>query len=367
MDVYVDMFQESSNLKFMGKSREETLKIISNMMNTEPEEKKIDIFDFRFESEENKIFITYKDEKSLGRVFFSIKDRDSNTCIFGFDSWIDHFGAEIWCIPIPKPYFDFAENRNFSGFKIEAYQNKSDLIPFFSGEIELKKAICKKKIASFPSLNYEPIFVNYSQFFVDWIYNGFFAGSRVKRAIDIGANIGLFTEWVLDRFGSDTEVISVEPNSQAVEAFEFLHKGKNNVHLKKLAVSEKSGDELELGVNPGNSLISSLDHLEGLSQTEKVSTISLNDLLADFGWEQCDLLKIDVEGAEYDIFKSVTSDDLKKFKFILMEFHYNNGRLRSLLNKMKEAGFSIDIRDDDTRFITTAENDRGTVFATRLD
>jgi glycosyltransferase involved in cell wall biosynthesis len=57
MDVYVDMFQESSNLKFMGKSREETLKIISNMMNTEPEEKKIDIFDFRFESEENKIFI----------------------------------------------------------------------------------------------------------------------------------------------------------------------------------------------------------------------------------------------------------------------------------------------------------------------
>ena len=367
LDVYVDMFQESSNLKFMGKSREETLKKISNMMNTEPEEKKIDIFDLRFESEENKIFITYKDEKSLGLVFFSVKDRDSNTCIFGFDSWIDHFGAEIWCIPIPKPYFDFAENRNFSGFKIEAYQNKSDLVPFFTGEIELKKSIYKKRIASFPSLNYEPIFVNYSQFFVDWIYNGFFAGSRVKRAIDIGANIGLFTEWVLDRFGSDTEVISVEPNSQAVEAFEFLHKDKPNVHLKKLAVSEKSGDELELGVNPENSLISSLDHLEGLSLTEKVLTISLNDLLADFGWEECDLLKIDVEGAEYDIFKSVTSDDLKKFKFILMEFHYNNGRLRGLLNKMKEAGFSIDIRDDDTRFITTAENDRGTVFATRLD
>ena len=367
LDVYVDMFQEGPKLKFMGETHNQTLKIISSMLNTEPEKIQEEIFVLEFEPEENKIWITYKGQENLGQIFISVKDRDSLTCIFGFDAWMTGYNSHVWCIPIPKAYFDFMGNADFSGFRIETYKSKSDSDPFFSGTIDLKKPIHKKQIPAFPELNFEPIFVNYTQFFVDWIYNGFFAGSRVKRAIDIGANIGLFTEWVLDRFGSDTEVISVEPNSRAIRAFEFLHNKKPNVKLFKLAVSEKSGDILDLGINPENSLISSSDNFENLSLIEKVQTISLNDLMSEAGWGECDLLKIDVEGAEYDIFKSVSVEDLKRFKYILMEFHYNEGRLRSILNKIKEAGFSIDIRDDDTRYVTTAENDRGTVFATRLD
>lgn len=367
LDVYVDMFQESSHLKFMGQTTDQTLKIISNMLNTEPEKIQEEIFVLEFEPEENKIWITYKGQENLGQIFISIKDRDSLTCIFGFDAWMPHYDANVWCKPIPKPFFDFVENVDFSGFRIEAYKTKADIEPFFVGTIDLKRPICKKQIPAFPALNFEPIFVNYTQFFVDWIYNGFFAGARVKTAIDIGANIGLFTEWVLDRFGSDTEIISVEPNSRAIEAFEFLHGQKKNVKLYRLAVSEKSGDVLDLRISPENSLISSADMTENLTEVEKVNTISLNDLLSQEGWDGCDLLKIDVEGGEYDIFKSLSIEDLRKFKYILMEFHNNKGRLRSILNKMKEAGFSIDIRDDDTRYITSAENDRGTVFATRLD
>jgi hypothetical protein len=81
--------------------------------------------------------------------------------------------------------------------------------------------------------------------------------------------------------------------------------------------------------------------------------------------EEVDLLKVDVEGAEYDIFSSVEENDLRRFKHLLIEFHNNQGRASSLISKIVSAGFEIDLRDDDTRYAVDQNNDRGTIFATR--
>jgi FkbM family methyltransferase len=364
--VYVDMFQESNMLRFMGQTKEETVKIISQMLNTNPSENN-KILDLWFESDSNKINITYLQDKPLGTIWASVKDRDSNACIYGFDLVLNSPGISYWVIPIPKDHFDFNGDKNFSGFELQLYYSKDEDIPFYRGTIELKRPIRKKRIPNSKHLNFDPIFVNYTQFFVDWIYNGFFAGARIKKAIDIGANVGLFTQWVLDRFGSDTEVIGIEPNTSATKAFEFLHSQNPTVNLEKLAVSGKSGERITMRVNPGNTLISSFEGTgDGYTEDQEVSTITLVDLLKKYNWEECDLLKVDVEGAEYEIFDSVSSDDLKKFKYLLIEFHNNQGRVKSLIQKIKEAGFSIDVRDDDTRFEVNEDNDRGTIFATRI-
>ncbi len=361
--VYSDMYQESDLIHFMGDSisynANKILKIFGNMENTAQK------FFGRFEPEENKIIINLM-ENNVGDVNVSIKDRDSNTCIYSFSLNADHSGSEWWTIPIPKPYFDFQEDRNFSGFLIEFYSSQTGEI-IQSLTIDLgKKPIMKKRIVANGPINFDPIFVNYTQFFVDGIYNQFFAGSRISTAIDIGANVGLFTEWVLDRFGSDTRVISVEPNSKACLSFESIHSEKENVTLDKLAVTSTDGETIRLMVNPENTLISSVEGTgDGYSEFEEVGTVSLMGLMKKYDLEEVDLLKVDVEGAEYDIFSSVGENDLRRFKHLLIEFHNNQGRASALISKIASAGFEIDLRDDDTRYTVDQNNDRGTIFATR--
>ena len=369
LPVYVDMYQESDNVTFMRNTHKENAELIQNILNMEPIEiTNSDALEITFEEAENKLNYRYLGDDRPGKVWVSVKDIDSNACIFGFDAEIEGPWQSFWCIPIPKEHYDFAGDKNFSGFRFELYRQKSEDRPFVSQELVLKKRINKKSLPHTCHINFDPVFVNYTQFFVDGIYNLFFAGQRIKSAIDIGANVGLFTEWVLDRFGSDTKIIGVEPNISAASAFKELHEGRENVTLAEYALSDKSGEIIDMLVNPENTLISSIEGTGGgYTEKQSVETITLLDLLYKHNMEGADLLKVDIEGAEYQMFSVVTAGDLRRFKNLLIEFHNNNGRATELIRKISDAGFVVDIRDDDTRYTTTEHNDRGTIFATRID
>lgn len=369
LSVYVDMFQESEKIKFMSNNIEETADILVNMLgSSDIKKKEPDLFKFEFSPDENKITLYYIGNKVIKDYIGTVKDIDSNTCIHSFPVNLDP-GWALWIVPIPKPYFDFSENKNFTGFSIEIYENRQDVNPICVQNIELEKRIRKKRILSHPSLNFEPIFVNYTQFFVDGIYNNFFAGHRIRSVIDVGANVGLFTEWILDRFGSDTLVLGVEPNSAAAKAFNAMHEGKSNVKFSDVAVSDTSGDEIEMMVNPQNTLISSIEGAgDGYTERQIVKTKKLVDLMKDYELEEVDLLKVDVEGAEYQIFSCISSEEIRKrFKHLLIEFHNNQGRAPELIEKIRSAGYLVDLRDEDTRYSTNENNDGGNIFATRID
>jgi len=324
------------------------------------------LFSGSFDPNENKITFNYNGFIALGETVVSIKDSESNTCIYSFDFRFDPKTGG-WCIPVPKESFDFWNSPNFTTFKIDIYKNRSEDSPIYSFDIPIRRKIFKKSLPNNRFLNFDPIFFNHNQFFVDGIYNGFFSGSRINSVIDLGANIGLFTEWVLDRFGSDTSVIAVEPNGKAIGAFKHIHSNKPNVRLFECLITDNSGDEIELLVNPENSLISSIEGTgDSYSDKMTVKSMSLPDLMRDNNLEHVDLLKMDVEGAEYMIFKAMDSEFLKRFGHLLIEFHLNDGnKILDIVNKIKEAGFSIDIREDDTRYVTDTNSERGTIFAKR--
>ena len=367
LPVYVDMYQESNTVFFMKDTNLDNAKLIKNILNMETVINESNLLDVSFDPSDNKITYRYLGE-SPGKVWISIKDVDSNACIYAFDVHIEGPWQTFWCVPIPKDYYDFGGNPDFSGFRIEIYKDRNSDSPFVYKDIILGKSINKKTLPSNPHINFDPVFVNYSQFFVDGIYNQFFAGYRVNSAIDIGANVGLFTEWVLDRFGSDTKVIGVEPNSSAIKAFKKLHERRENVILAEYAMSDKSGEKIKMLVNPDNSLISSIEGTgNGYTEEQEVETMSLSDLLNTYGLSEVDLLKVDIEGAEYQMFSVVSGDEIRKFKHLLIEFHNNRGRATELIRKIQSAGFAVDLRDDDTRYSVDENNDRGTIFATRID
>jgi methyltransferase FkbM-like protein len=60
-------------------------------------------------------------------------------------------------------------------------------------------------------------------------------------------------------------------------------------------------------------------------QTTKydVEAVTLGTLLKRVGVETVDILKLDLEGAEYDVLKRITADELRPFKQVFVEFHHH--------------------------------------------
>lgn len=374
-DFYMGMYSESENVKFMSddyndnvKSLRKLLKI-ENMENMEQNLFKSKLFDITFNSEDNKIEFTYLGNQTIETIV-CVRDLDTEVPIYSFDAKFD-IGSSIWCVPIPKPFYDFQNNPNFGGFLYDFYINGERV---YTQTTRIKPAAILKE--KFRVESFEPIFVNYEQFFTDKIYDNFLLGAKIHHplqqipgeigtVLDIGANIGLFTELALKKGAS--QVISVELNENAINIFEKIHSGKENVKLVKKAVYDKTG-EINIYTDPNNSLVGSVfqDHTSGLSETIIVPSISIDDLINEFGLEEVGLIKIDVEGSEYAIFDGMSDNTLNKINNIILEFHDNfGGRLRDSIIKRLDGKFDYEIYQDDCKNPASEWEERGTIFAKR--
>ena len=189
------------------------------------------MFTHTYDPRENKINMAFHGDGKTNENLICdvyIKDMDSGATIFTFDGNFAP-GYSYWTIPVPIHIYDFSTAPNFGGFLIE-YRKDGNLV--YDGVIGLREGITKKKCR----LNTkEPIFRNFEEFFTDRIYDKFTDGiQKRKLAVDVGANVGLFTEYCLD-LGFEY-VVAVEPNPYAVEQFKELHSESNN----KLSYSLRS-------------------------------------------------------------------------------------------------------------------------------
>ena len=68
------------------------------------------------------------------------------------------------------------------------------------------------------------------------------------------------------------------------------------------------------------------------------------DIFTENDIKECDLLKIDCEGAEYEIIESLPSDFFVKIKKMVIEYHMadsNPELLEKLITKLKQFSFSV--------------------------
>lgn len=124
--------------------------------------------------------------------------------------------------------------------------------------------------------------------------------------LDIGAHIGLFSVVTARRVGPSGRVFSFEPtlgSRQALQRVIALNGVQHLVEVRAEAVSERSGvglfHSLRIAGSNANSLVRS-DRHEGVTF---VPVVSIDDFLADRVGGQCQVLKIDVEGAELSVLR----------------------------------------------------------------
>lgn len=125
--------------------------------------------------------------------------------------------------------------------------------------------------------------------------------------LDIGASTGYMTILLADIVGAHGQVHSFEPMPAN---YELLRKnvqsnGLSQVHLHKLALSERKG-EATLHIDPGNDGGNTIGDVTGEDwnghATVTVATETLDEFIAQAGIGDVGFIKIDVEGAESLVF-----------------------------------------------------------------
>jgi FkbM family methyltransferase len=128
--------------------------------------------------------------------------------------------------------------------------------------------------------------------------------------LDIGANAGYFSLLASRRVGESGKVLAVEPNPAMVKQ---LHQnternGLTNISIAEVACSDSvEVRDLYVG-NPYNTGNSSLSR-DNLAWTKSVQvTCTTTDLLIEkYNFQRVDLVKIDVEGAELQVLRGMTT------------------------------------------------------------
>lgn len=181
------------------------------------------------------------------------------------------------------------------------------------------------------------------------IYNNeFVCVTENDIVFDIGFNYGFFT---LDSLQyKPKKVIGFEPNPKLVKAFNQLD--IDCVELHQAAVSDKTGSIIFYENNfSGKSSIHKDINSDTSSNSYEINMYSFNDMAEQY--DIIDYLKVDCEGAEYEIFESIPNEFLtNRIKKIALEFHHNINDIKvvNLISKIKECGFEtlIDYKDGDS-------------------
>lgn len=177
-------------------------------------------------------------------------------------------------------------------------------------------------------------------------YADYFPFYKNATIVDIGAHYGYFSIFAKLNSGKESKIISIEPNKENYKRFLQNIQSNNieNIRPLNFAIADKSGHaQLYKGANKNSSILSNYSLINS-SISEAVEAKTLEDIIQEQGLSTIDFLKIDCEGAEYDILENLPKAVFDKITTISMEFH----DLRSdkytgehIVNTLRLNGFDV--------------------------
>lgn len=137
--------------------------------------------------------------------------------------------------------------------------------------------------------------------------------------IDAGANVGYFSVLYSSKF-PNAKIIAIEPESSNFEVLTKNIEKFPNVHA------------VNAGLWPTSTFLKVVDLqktgnwgfvVEEVSASEKydVKTVTVLELLKKYNFDRIDILKIDIEGAEKELFSENYEEWIGKVKVIIIELH----------------------------------------------
>jgi FkbM family methyltransferase len=188
-------------------------------------------------------------------------------------------------------------------------------------------------------------------------YGGWWYDSRKlhDNAVIYSFGLGEDTSWdeALIRRGASVHGFDPTPKSTVyVEEREELKNGPGKFyHTKEGLWTEDTTLQFTLPDNPEHASLRAREH-DSSQGTVTLKVNTLSNFLAANGHSKIDILKIDVEGAEYDFLDQLLNTNYFPFEQLLVEFHHRfleSGKEKQdlLLLRMFHSGFAISRNEDD--------------------
>jgi FkbM family methyltransferase len=157
---------------------------------------------------------------------------------------------------------------------------------------------------------------------------------------DVGANVGFYSLLAAQLTGEGGKVYAFEPLGRNVEYIR-KHAALNrfeNISIFEAAVADQSGEAL---FDPGASI--AMGHISD-SGTLSVRQVSLDALLASGEILAPDVMKIDVEGAEYAVLQGAKNLLSSHRPLIFLDTHGRDVHARTL-GLLEELGYYFEVLD----------------------
>lgn len=161
--------------------------------------------------------------------------------------------------------------------------------------------------------------------------------------VDVGAHIGVFGVHMA-KTHPGVRIVCLEPNP---DTYALLEK---NIHANGLTgqvypvnkgVAGASGKR-DLYLDPTNTGGNSLTPNDYTTTSIRVPVTTIADVLRAHKIERIALLKMDCEGAEYEILQNTPDHILKNTNMIIMEYH-TGGSIDELRSRLERVGFKTEL------------------------
>lgn len=170
--------------------------------------------------------------------------------------------------------------------------------------------------------------------------------SEPKLVIDCGANIGLSAVYFCSKY-PQASIYCIEPAKENVPILTSNVSNYPNVKILPNAVMSSYQD-----VHLSEAGLGQFDSFKVVKKKNSgaytVKSVTVNDVLAMDKSNKIDILKIDIEGSEKDLFSNNFSNWLPKTKIVIIELHdrIEPGSSKAFFKAIVNYDFDIEIRNE---------------------
>lgn len=168
--------------------------------------------------------------------------------------------------------------------------------------------------------------------------------------IDAGANIGLAAVYFSKKY-PQAKIVAIEPSKDNYTMVLKNTVAYPNVKAYCMGLWNK---DVHLAIMNADGVNNAFMVEETVPENpEAIPAISISTILEQEGWLTIDILKIDIEGSEKEVFESGYQSWLPKTKAIIIELHdhMRQGASKSVFHAISQYNFSCEMQDENLIFI----------------
>jgi FkbM family methyltransferase len=207
----------------------------------------------------------------------------------------------------------------------------------------------------------DDLFPIVTEIFYDKVYERDFVRLNINDVVvDIGANYGVFS--LYSQMFNPSKVYAVEPLKATFKSMKKNLTEYGVTCINKAVSCENGFEKFMITEVNGNNFSEKNEngfHPSSVIGEEIVETITINQLISDYDIERIDFLKVDCEGGELDLFRTIDKEYLQNnVGKIAMEYHSKEIH-DEIMDILKSNNFIIED--------TLGSNDIGLIYAYNIN